>query len=1234
MRIGDRQTGVLALLLLGLPACMHSPEPPQWTEAAYGRWSPLAVQPGESGLDKLSSRRTKIRFNNAVSDASIEENQILMNGSGVAAADIDGDGWVDLYFARLEGANKLYRNLGGGRFKEVTDQPGLSLDTHHSTGTLFADVNGDGHPDLLVSSLNTATSLFLNDGTGRFTLAEESGLGPSRGGTTLAMADVNGDGYPDLYLVNYRMDSPRNVFRDVQLTYENMLEGDRLIHPYSDYFVYLGEDKSGVPVIRTKGTEDQLFFNNGDGTFREAGPLDEIFLDEDGNPLGLQPDWGLSAKFQDLNGDGEPDLYVANDFWTPDRIWMNRGDGTFQALDTLAIRNSSYSSMAVDFSDIDRDGHTDIFVAEMLSSDHGLRLRQMNPLEHLDLSDGAFHNRPRYNRNSLYVNRGDGTFAETSFYSGVYASDWSWASSFVDIDLDGYEDLIVNTGFRYDMQDLDAHERWQGQSSVGSLADFPELRLGNRAFRNNGDYTFTDVSRQWGFLNEDLSFGMALADLTNDGLPEIIVNRMNDPAAIYQNRQAPSRVAVRLIGEPPNVQAVGATVELRGPSAPAQSKQIVPSGGYLSGSDPKVVFAAGIGEEVLELTIRWPDGGVTRVENLVANRQYEILESRVGKSVVEGIDAADEDLPVFNEHIPSTPHRHTESEFHDFSLAQPLLPDKLSRLGPGVAMLDLSGEGDEEILIGTGRGGKISTRAWREEADRIGEGTSLLSSWQPGGDVMGMAGWIAHDTTHVVMGISSYEQRLDPARRVQESPADLVHVKIYRGIVQQMESIGGALSATGPLAIGDYSGDGVMDLFVGGQFVPGRYPVPASSRLFTYEDGRWVEDLEAGTLFRGLGLVTDALFVDLNLSGEQDLVLATEWGRVRVFENRNGQFHEQTEEWGLSGWSGRWRGLAVGDFNEDGYPDVVATNWGENSTYVLGSGHPRRLYYEDITWDGKLDIIDAYYEPALEGYVPRLAMSAFGEMTGMVTGVRSNLDFASRTVDELFGTERSGMPYVEANTFSHHLFLNEKGRSFDPRPLPAPAQWAPSFYAGVADMDNDGHEDLYLGQNFFGVRDPESTPRLDSGRGLWLKGDGTGTLTPVDGRTSGIRVYGEQRGAALGDLNRDGRTDLVVSQNGHDTRFFVNQTTNAGLRVQLEGPCGNQTGIGSSLRLIHEDGRRGPARVVGSSGYGSQNSAIQVMGIGGIPSEIEVQWFDGVQSRHELPESSKSVRLRHPLSAC
>ncbi|MGZ8898786.1 MAG: CRTAC1 family protein [Limisphaerales bacterium] len=607
--------------------------------AGLAREIPLPQPTGGGvGFTRLGSEVTGIQFTNQISDIRAITNRNLLSGSGVALGDVDGDGWCDIYFCALDNNNVLYRNLGGWKFEDVTAAAGVACPGEDATGAVFADVDGDGDLDLFVAALGSGVRLFLNDGKGRFTEnTTAAGLRSKAGTMSLALADIDGDGDLDLYVVNYRPTTLKDI-PDAKFKVE-YARGQPVITQFN-----------GIPTTRPDltnrfvlsptgdvlelGEPDQLFINDGKGKFAMAS-FAERFIDEDGKPVdGPYLDWGLAAIFYDFTGDGAPDLYVCNDLFPPDRIWINDGKGRFRAIASTAIRSTSTFSMGVDFADFNRDGWPDFFVTDMRSRDHRKQHVQVGEMSSLATPPGVIDLRQQKGQNTLQLNRGDGTFAEISWYAGVESSEWSWGPIFLDVDLDGWEDLLISNGNQYDVQNADvameierlkAANRLNHQELLGLLRKFPRLESSKLAFRNEGNFTFSDQAEKWGFNGKEISQGMALGDLDNDGDMDIVINNLFTAAAIYRNDAGAPRIAVRLEGAGQNTGGAGAKITMKGGPF-AQTQEMLSGGRYLSGDQMMRVFAAPEGDSNLEIT--WRGGRKTVIEKVKPNHLYIVEEVR------------------------------------------------------------------------------------------------------------------------------------------------------------------------------------------------------------------------------------------------------------------------------------------------------------------------------------------------------------------------------------------------------------------------------------------------------------------------------------------------------------------------------------------------------------------------------------------------------------------------------
>ena len=1199
-----------------------------WHEEAEYRWRELRVpRRGGPGFAELPPSHTGIHFTNTVTLDSALWNRHLAQGGGVALGDVDGDGLPDVYLTSNQGSNVLYHNLGDWRFEDVTARAGVALAGRHSTGAVFADVDGDGDLDLLVSTLGGGVALFVNDGHGVFTeRTGEAGLASRAGSMTMALTDVDGDGHLDLYVANYKTRSAMDVYPPQERAFNQVVREVghhhfEVVPKFRTDYRVVDRPEYGLVSMQQRADPDAFYLNDGTGHFTLASWTEGRFRDETGKPLGAAPEYfALSAKFTDVDGDGAPDLYVCDDFEDPDFLWLNDGNGTFRAAPRLALRNTSNSSMAVDFSDVDRDGQVDIFVADMLG--RGPRRKTEIPT-HTPLPKliGQIDDRPQWQRNTLLQNRGDGTFAEIAGFAGIEASDWSWDAQFLDVDLDGYEDLLITTGHLWDVMDADTWERarttFSGLEWRRELAQFPKLAVRSVAFRNNGDLTFSEVGERWGFgADEAIAHGMAMADLDGDGALDVVVNRLGSPAAVFRNLASAPRVAVRLRGRPPNTAGAGSKIRLLGGPVPVQEKEVVLGGSYLSGSDPLYSFAAGSAHD-LTIEVDWRRGGRSVIHSVRPNREYEIREPPITPRA-----PSPEPRPLapwFRDVSAQLGHRHVETPFNDWA-RQPLLPQALSQLGPGVTWYDVAGDGNEDLLITSGRGGALAY--YRNDGNHLSR-VDLHVPPAPYDETTVLPLPDGTGGTMLLVGQSNYESGT-PAEAA--AVPSVLAVDPRTGAVTP--AVPGDVASVGPLAVADVDGDGNLDLFVGGRVAPGAYPEPQSSRLFRNQAGRLVLDEGNSKLFHAIGLVSAAVFSDVNGDGWPDLIVAPEWGSLKLFLNDHGRFRDATAEWGLDRWVGRWNGVTTGDLDGDGRLDIVATSWGRNTRYHVDAAHPLLLYYGDLTATGRVDMVEAQYDDRLRGVAP---LAPLGRLLTALPAVRfrtrTYAAYANTTLPEVLGGTLQAAKRLEAATLDHEVFLNRGGK-FAAAPLPAEAQYAPAFYAGVADFDGDGHEDLFLAQNFFPTE--IGTPRYDAGRGLLLLGKGDGTLVPVPGQVSGIAVYGDQRGAAFADYDADGRLDLAVSQNGAQTKLYHNEHARPGLRVRLVGPRGNPHAIGAVLRIVY-DGSRGPAREVhGGSGYWSQDGAVQVLGVDGgkRPAALWIRWPGGVETSVPLAPGQRNVIAR------
>ena len=1169
---------------------------------------------GDSGFSEMAPSQTGVTAGNWIGEQEILENQHLMHGSGVALGDVNGDGRIDIYIPRIREHNVLYINKGDWQFEDATTTAGVACKDRYSTGATFADVDGDRDLDLIVTALGGPNSLFINNGDGVFTENILPSFLDRPGSTSSALADVDSDGDLDLYITNYKRLAMRDSLPPPVISFDNTLmelTNNRWIVMPPFNKEYETEVRNNILLRFEMAEVDQFYLNDGKGNFKLIDITQSHFTDENGQSIEEHlRDWGLMAQFRDINNDTHPDIYICNDFESPDRAWINNGDGTFRALPKLALRHTSNSSMAVDFSDLNNDGLQDFFVTDMMSQSHIRQKTQMGTMAPTPLSIGDIDDRPQYMHNTLFLNRGDNTFSEISQFSNTQASEWSWASMFIDVDLDGFEDVLITTGHMYDVQDSDSNQKQkEALAHVRSFDQFkrmmfnyPTLELKNIAFRNRGNLKFETIPNGWGLgLDKDISHGMASADLDNDGDLDIVINRLNQNLGLFRNNTSAKRLAIRLVGNRPNSQAIGAKIILNGGPV-RQSREVISGGHYLSANDPLQVFAAS--DQSMAVEIRWRDGTMTTLDSMKADNLYTIRQINsvpipVDEKLVE---------PIFTDVSELLDHSHHEDPFDDFS-NQSLLPNRFSQLGPGVAWMDVDEDGDEDIFISGGRGGSFDHFENKDGHSFVP--FSIVKNLDQ--DFTALLSTVDGDGNHGVMAAKTNFE--------SDKPVASFISTYSRKAKGEFESLP---HMAGPMSQADVDGDGDLDVFVGGRIIPNQYPKPASSILYINQNGKLVASSNNSSLFSEIGLVSGSVFSDIDNDGDPDLILAMEWGPVTILENINGKFKDVTANMGLSNFKGWWNGVATGDFNEDGLLDIVATNWGVNTKYHFSPAHPRKVYFDDFDNDNILDIVEAHYDDQFNDLVPERGFSCISNAMSFVGEEKKTfLNYAQSSLSDIFGNSLISAPYLEANTLESMVFINN-GNGFDPIALPFEAQISTAMHAGVADINGDGHEDIFLSQNFFAVQ--KETDRNDSGRGLVILGDGKGNFNSLPGHLSGIKIYGEQRGAAFADFNLDNRIDLIVTQNGAQTKLYENTNSEPGLRVKLRGSKFNPWAFGAKIQISYKDGSLGPVREIQSgSGYWSQNSPIQILGIKGEASDLKIQWPDGSKTTEPLNGNKLTV---------
>ena len=1179
--------------------------------------------PGLTRFTPMASSQTGITFRNDLDEWRGAANRVLFNGSGVAVGDLDGDGWPDLFFCGIDSENQLYRNRGGWTFVPVPLSGGLARAERPSRGVVFADLNGDGRLDVLLTTVGGGVRAFFNRGEFQFVdRTEWAGLDGQTGATSVCLADIDRNGTLDLYVVNYRSDDIRDRAR-VPVT----RVGGRLMPAETlrdRVFIRGGQ-------IHEYGEADQLYLNDGRGKFTVVDWRAGVFR-VGGQSLDEVPrDWGLSAMFRDVNRDGWPDLYVCNDYWSPDRFWINDGKGSFDALDPRALSVSSASSMGVDGADIDLDGDWDLFVVDMLSRDLATRKRQQAAVNLVAGEPELGGPRRQVNRNTLLMNVGETRqrFVDLAQYAGLEASDWSWCPIFIDVDLDGYEDVLVSAGYPHDMQDLDTlrriqerQHRWNPDLSEAArqraftremmehIRLYPSLKLPVVAFRNQGDGTFEDMTASWGTHHVGVNQGFATGDLDGDGDWDLVINRLNDVPLIYRNNATEARVAVRLIGKGANTQAIGAEVSLRQGAAAAQLREVIAGGRYLSGSDTLLCFGIAVGPEPIELTVRWPDGSA-QVQFVRPDHLYRLSQT---SDILLGADSASDTPrkePLFRDESQQLAFDFKPGTSNEFQ-QQPLLPWSLSNSGPGVICLDVDRDGVTDIVFG-------AEYAQRPHLfyGRAGGGFAPASFksglWNDSTGMLGMG--LTSGRTHLFVGQSGYET---PGR------AGLLEFRLSG---EQRSLFQGSILGAGSLAAGPRLGDGSLSLFVGGYVEPNRYPKSWPAVLIEPSPRGWRVDEGNRDIMTSIRRAQGVVWSDLTADGFPELVVATEWGPVRVFENQRGRLIERTGDWGWEEYTGLWKGVATADFDGNGYLDIMVGNWGRNSSLEASSAEPLTLVVGEFARQGVLDILETEYR--MDGViVPSRGLTEIGRhLPFLARSVKGFAAYSEASVEALLGSRFERAERLEVRCLESMVFMNQGRGRFLVRPLPPEVQWAPVFGLQCGDFNADGHEDAILCQNRGLVR--SGLAPQDQGRALVLLGDGRGGFRILGDDEAGISEHGDLRSVALADFNRDARMDLVLTQNDGAARLYLgSESVEPGLRVIIQGPKENPFGIGSQLRLIDDVGALGPVREIqAGSGWWAQNDPVTVLATGAEARALWIRWPGGDTAKIPLSPGDRSITV-------
>jgi hypothetical protein len=1203
--------------------------------------APLMPRPASTGntlFEALDAKAIGIDFFHRWNE-ELGQNRNTATGSGVTIGDYDGDALADVFLPRTTDGGRLFRNRGGFHFEDVTEQAGIGRGERLWTlGASFVDIDNDGDLDLFVCGYRCANRLYINRGDGTFEdRAPQFGLDFLGASIMMAFADYDLDGDLDGYLVTNHHPPPADI--EYRLVYDT--NGvPRVPEQFREFHDTLPLPEGDYGVIEV-GQYDRLYRNNGDGTFTNVA-----------NEAGITGNHkGLGVIWWDYNQDRFPDIYVANDFFGPDRLYRNNGDGTFTDVAAQALPHTPWFSMGCDTGDINNDG-----LADLIATDMSERTAYRAKVAMDDMYDGGwFLERPtprQYMRNAVFLNTGAGRLLEIAHLAGLESTDWTWSPRFADLDQDGRLDLYVTNGMSRDWSNTDMEREAMRRGPNNSEAfdnywnEQPPLKQRNYAFRNQGDLRFDDVSQAWGLDKNGISFGAAFGDLDGDGDLDLVVNNLSDTASVYRNNGAAGRaVKIRLQGRQSNHWGIGATVRVRA-GRHSQSGYLTLSRGFMSASEPIIHFGVGNASVIDELDVEWPGGERQSFADLPVDRLYTITEpavpaSRAGGESASvapasraGSESASARPTYFARRGDLIPLTHRERPFDDFA-REPLLAAKLSQLGPGLAVGDVNGDGLEDFFLG-GAAGNPGSIAMNQGGGKWAVSQDLFPPWSEDTNVedQGTLLFDADGDSDMDLLLVSGGVECEPD---DEALRDRLFINDGKGSFQRApaDALPDLRDSGSACAAADFDRDGDLDLFIGSRCVPGRYPETPTSRLLRNDGGRFrdVTSQVAPPVAKS-GLVTSALWSNANGDGWIDLVVTHEWGPIKLFLNDKGRLEDATHAAGLSELLGWWQGLAGRDLDGDGDIDYVATNLGRNTSYRVSAKRRAMLFYGRFAGDDEKPVlIEAKYDEQGRLIPTRNKPEFERAVPSVEVAYPSFHEFASATLEEIVGgSQLANAMKLEANFVDSVVLRNDGRGRFTVEPLPILAQVSPGFGVVMSDFNASGHTDVYLVQNLFSTR--REIGRWDGGASALMLGNEKGQLTIAPARESGLLVPEDAKSVVLTDLNGDRWPDLVVGVNDGDVIAFehLGGKNNRITSVQLKGQPGNPTAVGARITVVRSDGLRQTAEVQAGGGYLSQQSATLWFGLGPTANvaSVEVHWPDGKSSRHAPNPNESEILIEQP----
>lgn len=1071
-------------------------------------------------FSKLESSITNIDFINTIEnqkELNIFKYRNFYNGGGVAIGDINNDGLSDIYFTANQKQNKLYLNKGDFKFEDITEKANIVGKNVWSTGVVMVDINNDSYLDIYVCNAGNVegddlkNELFINNGDLTFTeKAKEYNLADSGLTTHAAFFDYDLDGDLDCYILN-------NSFIPVNsLNYSNKRE--------------LRDKDWDVPDL-LKGGGDKLLRND-NGKF--------IDVSEDAGIFGSLIGFGLGVTVGDINEDGYPDIYVSNDFYERDYLYINNRDGSFIESIKDWTNHISQSSMGADMADINNDGYLDVFVTDMLP-EKGKRLKETTQFENFDLYQRKqgldfYH---QYMQNTLQLNTGNSHLSEIAHFSGLSKTDWSWGALIFDMDNDGYKDVFVCNGIYHDLTNQDfmnffANDIIQNmvisgkKEEVANIIDkMPSTPITNYAFKNNGDLSFSNHTNSWGFDAPSFSNGAAYSDLDNDGDLDLVINNVNQKAFVYKNNSSSLNdngfIKIKLIGDSINSFGVGSVIKLYS-GDDIITQEVIPSRGFQSSTD--YIQTIGIGSKKIDsIRVLWPNQFNQTISNIQPNSQYVFNQVDAKNKV----NYYEKEHPVYLSESESPFDRHLENNHIDFDY-EGLIQHMLSKEGPTIQVADFNKDGLDDVFVGGAKQqpGKIYLQNANETFIVVNSG--VFTSDKKLEDTASAAFDVDNDGDIDLM-VGSGGNEVDDER---EYISRLYLNNGSGNFTTSNESITTTFHNTAVISPADFDSDGDLDVFIGSRSVPSVYGVNPKHLLLENDGKGKFKDVTQSKAFafKELGMVTDAVWEDIDNDNKMDLIVSRDWNTPVIFKNNGRRLSVLKSNLdNLKGW---WRTVYVKDVNNDQNPDLILGNKGLNLPYVPTEENSIKIFINDFDNNGTVEQI---MTQTINGKDVPIIMKH--ELTNQIVSLKKQnikfSEYATKSIQELFSEDVIAASMVmEVSNSKSVVALNQGNSEFKIMDLPSQVQFSSVNAIEVMDINQDSNLDLILGGNEYNYKPQYS--RLDANFGSVLFGDGTGTFDWIDYNESGFFVKGEIKNIHV--IKSKEQSYLLLGINNEQPKLF------------------------------------------------------------------------------------------------